>query len=39
MPIVFVAGRMPAAVASRQIPGVTGVLSDVVFADTPGSSR
>ena len=33
-PIAFVAGRVPDAVASRQIPGVTGVLSDVVFADT-----
>jgi signal transduction histidine kinase len=33
-PIAFVAGRVPDAVANRQIPGVTGVLSDVVFADT-----
>ena len=33
-PIVFVAGRVPDAVANHQIPGVTGVLSDVVFADT-----
>lgn len=33
-PIVFVAGRVPDAVAHRQIPGVTGVVSDVVFADT-----
>jgi hypothetical protein len=33
-PIVFVSGRVSEAVANRQIPGVTGVLSDVVFADT-----
>ena len=33
-PIAFVAGRVPDAVANHQIPGVTGVLSDVVFADT-----
>ena len=31
---MFVAGRVPDAVANRQIPGVTGVLSDVVFGDT-----
>jgi signal transduction histidine kinase/ABC-type uncharacterized transport system substrate-binding protein len=34
VPIVFVAGTVPDEVARRSIAGVTGLVSDVVFADT-----